>query len=115
MKQGHNIYCKIIFCVVCHLTSCVALADAYYDKDPLGVTLCLLSFYMRKKITRSIAIIAIIVFGIQALRGKISWQVSMMIMVGIIIITKTDDIMRFLDATGVIDLGPSKLVCEAKK
>ncbi|WP_341787051.1 TrbC/VirB2 family protein [Rickettsia endosymbiont of Cantharis rufa] len=115
MKKGYSIHYKIIFCAICHLTSCVALADVHYDNDPIGVTLCLLSFYMRPKITRAIAVIAIIVFGIQALRGKISWQVSMMIMVGILIITRTDNIMRFLDATGVIDLGPNKYVCDADK
>ena len=108
----HTLLFNLIYLLIM-LLSYNALGD--YESDPLGSTLCLFLFYIRHNVTKAVAILGVIVFGLRALRGSISWQTAMLIIVGITIIMKTDDIMRFLHDIQVIDIGAKRLVCDAPK
>ncbi|HJD66781.1 MAG TPA: TrbC/VirB2 family protein [Rickettsia endosymbiont of Bembidion nr. Transversale] len=107
---------KYLFLLV-FLVSISYIQDVYaksYEEDPIGITLCTLSWGVRHKVTKAIAIIGVIGFALLTLRGKISWQYSLMIICGIVIIMQTDEILRFLNKITVIDFGKDQYVCTGR-
>jgi|GEM_PF-3444973 len=64
--------------------------------DPVGDALCNLIIIFRGNTARGIAVIGIIVLGIQTLRGKLQWEVALVIVTAIIILFKAPDIVSMV-------------------
>ncbi|MFY9589519.1 TrbC/VirB2 family protein [Rickettsia endosymbiont of Halotydeus destructor] len=61
--------------------------------DPVGNALCNMIVIFRGNTARGIAIVGIIVLGIQTLRGKLQWEVALVIIAAIIILFKAPAIV----------------------
>lgn len=70
--------------------------------DPIGTALCNMIVIFRGNTARGIAVIGIIVLGIQTLRGKLQWEVALVIIAAIIILFKAPDIVNMV-AGGTAD------------
>ncbi|XVN41655.1 MAG: TrbC/VirB2 family protein [Rickettsia endosymbiont of Argas persicus] len=66
--------------------------------DPIGGVLCNLIKVFRGNTAKGIAIIGIIVLGIQTLRGKLQWEVALVIITAIIILFKAPDIVNMISS-----------------
>jgi len=64
--------------------------------DPVGSALCNLIVIFRGNTARGIAVVGIIVLGIQTLRGKLQWEVALVIVTAIIILFKAPDIVSMV-------------------
>ncbi|WP_395476635.1 TrbC/VirB2 family protein [Rickettsia endosymbiont of Pantilius tunicatus] len=56
------------------------------DTEPIGSRMCFMIAILQYNVTRIIGMIAIMGLGVLALKGKLSWVVSLMIVVGIILL-----------------------------
>lgn len=65
-------------------------------EDPVGDALCNLIKIFRGNTARGIAVVGIIVLGIQTLRGKLQWEVALVIVTAIIILFKAPDIVNMV-------------------
>ncbi|WP_341790077.1 TrbC/VirB2 family protein [Rickettsia endosymbiont of Polydrusus tereticollis] len=70
--------------------------------DPVGAALCNMIKIFRGNTARGIAVVGIIVLGIQTLRGKLQWEVALVIIAAIIILFKAPDIVNMV-AGGTAD------------
>ena len=64
--------------------------------DPVGMALCNMILMFRGNTARGIAVVGIIVLGIQTLRGKLQWEVALVIVAAIIILFKAPDIVSMV-------------------
>ncbi|MFY9589520.1 TrbC/VirB2 family protein [Rickettsia endosymbiont of Halotydeus destructor] len=80
-------------------------SDATATADPVGNTLCKLISTFQGNTARAIAIIGIIVLGIQTLRGKLQWEVAIVIITAIIILFKAQDIVSVIAGSGTCTTG----------
>lgn len=67
--------------------------------DPVGVALCNVILIFRGNTARGIAVVGIIVLGIQTLRGKLQWEVALVIVAAIIILFKAPDIVSMVSGS----------------
>lgn len=78
--------------------------------DPVGVTLCNVILIFRGNTARGIAVVGIIVLGIQTLRGKLQWEVALVIVAAIIILFKAPDIVSMVSgSTGNANCGTTNV------
>lgn len=75
--------------------------DSYASSigDPVGDALCGLIKVFQGNTARAIAVIGIIVLGIQTLRGKLQWEVATVIVAAIIILFKAPDIVSMVSGS----------------
>jgi type IV secretory pathway VirB2 component (pilin) len=64
--------------------------------DPVGDVLCKMILIFRGNTARGIAVIGIVVLGIQTLRGQLKWEVALVIVTGVIILFKAPDIISMI-------------------
>ncbi|WP_419234836.1 TrbC/VirB2 family protein [Rickettsia endosymbiont of Nabis limbatus] len=78
--------------------------------DPVGAALCNVILIFRGNTARGIAVVGIIVLGIQTLRGKLQWEVALVIVAAIIILFKAPDIVSMVSgSTGNADCGTTSV------
>ncbi|WP_341763711.1 TrbC/VirB2 family protein [Candidatus Tisiphia endosymbiont of Beris chalybata] len=100
-----------MFCsIALILTASDALAATPKD-DPIGTVFCNLVKVFRGNTARGIAIVGVVVLGIQTLRGQLKWEVALVIVTGIIILFKAPDIIDMVagDASTASKCGISSL------
>ncbi|MFV9929799.1 MAG: TrbC/VirB2 family protein [Rickettsia endosymbiont of Haemaphysalis japonica] len=66
--------------------------------DPVGEALCKLIKVFRGNTAKGLAIVGIIVLGIQTLRGKLQWEVALVVVTAIIILFKAPDIVNMVSS-----------------
>ncbi|AFB31191.1 MULTISPECIES: TrbC/VirB2 family type IV secretion system protein [spotted fever group] len=66
--------------------------------DPVGDALCKLIRVFRGNTAKGIAVVGIIVLGIQTLRGKLQWEVALVVVTAIIILFKAPDIVNMVSS-----------------
>ncbi|WP_341791226.1 TrbC/VirB2 family protein [Rickettsia endosymbiont of Gonocerus acuteangulatus] len=71
--------------------------------DPVGAALCNVILIFRGNTARGIAVVGIIVLGIQTLRGKLQWEVALVIVAAIIILFKAPDIVSMVSGSTIND------------
>ncbi|ARD85757.1 hypothetical protein A3306_00410 [Rickettsia bellii] len=78
--------------------------------DPVGAALCNVILVFRGNTARGIAVVGIIVLGIQTLRGKLQWEVALVIVAAIIILFKAPDIVSMVsDSTSNANCGTTSV------
>jgi type IV secretory pathway VirB2 component (pilin) len=77
--------------------------DALADGGPLGDTLCRVVGWFTGPIGAGIATLAIIVIGIGALMGKVSWGMAIIVGLGVGIIFGAGEIVQMLGGTATCD------------
>ena len=68
------------------------------SSDPVGEALCKLIKVFRGNTAKGIAVVGIIVLGIQTLRGKLQWEVALVVVTAIIILFKAPDIVNMVSS-----------------
>lgn len=95
----YNLSLRILFTILS-----VAIIMVAFDSlgssvgDPVGDTLCELIRVFRGNTAKGIAIIGIVVLGIQTLRGKLQWEVALVVVTAIIILFKAPDIVNMVSS-----------------
>ncbi len=95
----YNLSLRILFTVLS-----VAIIMVAFDSlgssvdDPVGVALCNLIKVFRGNTAKGIAVVGIIVLGIQTLRGKLQWEVALVVVTAIIILFKAPDIVNMISS-----------------
>ncbi|XVN42082.1 MAG: TrbC/VirB2 family protein [Candidatus Rickettsia vulgarisii] len=91
-----NFVCRLFF-MLCSIALIIAASDAFASTaDPIGDTFCKMINIFRGNTARGIAIIGIVVLGIQTLRGQLKWEVALVIVAGVIILFKAPDIVNMI-------------------
>lgn len=80
-----------------------SLASGTSVGDPVGAALCNLILVFRGNTARGIAVVGIIVLGVQTLRGKLQWEVALVIVAAIIILFKAPDIVSMVSGQNAND------------
>lgn len=80
----------------------IAMPDIALAQDTIGETLCNIVGFINGRIGRAIATIAIIIVGVGALMGKISWGMAIIVGIGVAIVFGASSIVDELsdDADG---------------
>ncbi|HJD55874.1 MAG TPA: TrbC/VirB2 family protein [Rickettsia endosymbiont of Pyrocoelia pectoralis] len=93
----YNLSLRILFTLIT-----VAIITMSFDvlatstTDPVGNALCKVINIFRGNTAKGIAVVGIIVLGIQTLRGKLQWEVALVIVTAIIILFKAPDIVNMV-------------------
>ncbi|WP_250311408.1 TrbC/VirB2 family type IV secretion system protein [Rickettsia endosymbiont of Oedothorax gibbosus] len=92
-----NFVWRLLF-VLCSVALIIAASDAFANStaDPVGTVLCNMIKVFRGNTARGIAVIGIVVLGIQTLRGQLKWEVALVIVTGVIILFKAPDIINMV-------------------
>ena len=103
-----NFVWRLLF-VLCSVALIIAASDAFANgannaannaanttSDPVGAVLCNMIRIFRGNTARGIAVIGIVVLGIQTLRGQLKWEVALVIVTGVIILFKAPDIINMV-------------------
>ncbi|WP_250311984.1 TrbC/VirB2 family type IV secretion system protein [Rickettsia endosymbiont of Oedothorax gibbosus] len=105
-----NFVWRLLF-VLCSVALIIAVSDAFANtvtttapnggtpSDPVGAALCKMIKIFRGNTARGIAVIAIVVLGIQTLRGQLKWEVALVIVTGVIILFKAPEIINMVAGT----------------
>ncbi|HJD57915.1 MAG TPA: TrbC/VirB2 family protein [Rickettsia endosymbiont of Ceroptres masudai] len=96
----YNLSLRILFTILSVAIIMVAfdsLGSGSVD-DPVGDALCKLIQIFRGNTARGIAIVGIIVLGIQTLRGKLQWEVALVVATAIIILFKAPAIVNLVSS-----------------
>ncbi|KJV61645.1 TrbC/VirB2 family protein [Rickettsia amblyommatis] len=96
----YNLSLRILFTILSVAIIIVAF-DSLGDTtagDPVGETLCKLIKVFRGNTAKGIAVIGIIVLGIQTLRGKLQWEVALVVVTAIIILFKAPEIVNMVSS-----------------
>ncbi|WP_017443342.1 TrbC/VirB2 family type IV secretion system protein [Rickettsia gravesii] len=95
----YNLSLRILFTILSVAIIMVAFDSlGSSDSDPVGDALCKLIKVFRGNTARSIAVVGIIVLGIQTLRGKLQWEVALVVVTAIIILFKAPDIVNMVSS-----------------
>jgi type IV secretory pathway VirB2 component (pilin) len=95
----YNLSLRILFTILS-----VAIIMVAFDSlgssvdDPVGDALCKLIKVFRGNTAKGIAVVGIIVLGIQTLRGKLQWEVALVVVTAIIILFKAPDIVNMVSS-----------------
>ena len=74
-------------CLVLAITFVVvSIPDAVFAQNSIGDTLCKVVNFFTGKIGKAIATLAIIVVGVGALMGKVSWGMAIIVALGVAIV-----------------------------
>jgi type IV secretory pathway VirB2 component (pilin) len=100
-----NFVWRLLF-VLCSVALIIAVSDAFAadppagggntTSDPVGAVLCNMIRIFRGNTARGIAVIGIVVLGIQTLRGQLKWEVALVIVTGVIILFKAPEIINMV-------------------
>ncbi|ABV84534.1 VirB2-like protein [Rickettsia massiliae MTU5] len=96
----YNLSLRILFTILSVAIIMVAfdsLGSGNVD-DPVGDALCKLIKVFRGNTAKGIAVVGIIVLGIQTLRGKLQWEVALVVVTAIIILFKAPDIVNMVSS-----------------
>ncbi|XVN42083.1 MAG: TrbC/VirB2 family protein [Candidatus Rickettsia vulgarisii] len=86
-----------LFFMLCSIVLIITARDALASTDdPIGDAFCDMIEIFRGNTARGIAIIGIVVLGIQTLRGQLKWEVALVIVAGVIILFKAPDIVNMI-------------------
>ncbi|MCC8371939.1 MAG: TrbC/VirB2 family protein [Rickettsia endosymbiont of Pseudomimeciton antennatum] len=94
----NNFVWRLLF-VFCSVALIIAASDALAtttNVDPVGDVLCKMIAIFRGNTARGIAVIGIVVLGIQTLRGQLKWEVALVIITGVIILFKAPEIITMV-------------------
>ncbi|WP_347939395.1 TrbC/VirB2 family protein [Rickettsia oklahomensis] len=97
----YNLSLRILFTILSVAIIMVAF-DSLGDNsasDPVGNALCNLIKVFRGNTAKGIAVVGIIVLGIQTLRGKLQWEVALVVVTAIIILFKAPDIVDMVSGS----------------
>lgn len=83
-----------LFTIALIVTSADAFATT--SEDPIGDALCKMIKIFSGNTARGIAIVGVIVLGIQTLRGQLKWEVALVIVAGIIILFQAPAIITMV-------------------
>ncbi|MDR0773797.1 MAG: TrbC/VirB2 family protein [Candidatus Tisiphia sp.] len=90
---------RLLF-ILCSIALITTASDAFATTaDPVGDVLCKMIKTFRGNTARGIAIIGIVVLGIQTLRGQLKWEVALVIVTGVIILFKAPEIINMVAST----------------
>ena len=78
-------------------------ALAQQDGETIGGLLCTVAGWFTGPVGSGIATLAILVIGVGALMGKVSWGMAIIVGIGIAVIFGADDIVRELGGSGCAD------------
>ena len=93
----YNLSLRLLFTILSVAIIIMAFDSlAGAGSDPVGDALCNLIKVFRGNTARGIAVVGIIVLGIQTLRGKLQWEVALVIVTAIIILFKAPDIVNMV-------------------
>ncbi|MCC8399359.1 MAG: TrbC/VirB2 family protein [Rickettsia endosymbiont of Platyusa sonomae] len=111
LEQFDNNFIWRLLFVLCSVALIIAVSDAFAagaggitppagggntTSDPVGTVLCKMIKIFRGNTARGIAVIGIVVLGIQTLRGQLKWEVALVIVTGVIILFKAPDIINMV-------------------
>ncbi|WP_417905199.1 TrbC/VirB2 family protein [Candidatus Tisiphia endosymbiont of Micropterix aruncella] len=111
-EQFDNDFVWRLLFILCSIALIMAAPDAFAAKkaavgatgtadatgDPVGNVLCNMIKIFRGNTARGIAIIGIVVLGIQTLRGQLKWEIALVTVTGVIILFKAPDIINIVAA-----------------
>ncbi len=86
---------RLLF-TLCAISLIMISADAFAGADPIGDALCKMINIFSGNTARGIAIVGVIVLGIQTLRGQLKWEVALVIVAGIIILFQAPAIITMV-------------------
>ncbi|WP_375331980.1 TrbC/VirB2 family protein [Candidatus Tisiphia endosymbiont of Temnostethus pusillus] len=109
-EQFDNDFVWRLLFILCSIALIIAAPDAFAaakktaaaagaagaSADPVGDVLCKMIKTFRGNTARGIAIIGIVVLGIQTLRGQLKWEVALVIVTGVIILFKAPEIINMV-------------------
>ncbi|MDR0296436.1 MAG: TrbC/VirB2 family protein [Rickettsia sp.] len=94
-QSDNNFVWRLLF-VLCSVALIIVASDAFAatgSEDPVGKVLCNMILVFRGNTARGIAVIGIVVLGIQTLRGQLKWEIALVTVTGVIILFKAPDII----------------------
>jgi type IV secretory pathway VirB2 component (pilin) len=95
-QSDNNFVLRLLF-VLCSVALIIAASDVFAaSTDPVGNVLCNMIKVFRGNTARGIAVIGIVVLGIQTLRGQLKWEVALVIITGVIILFKAPEIINIV-------------------
>ncbi|MFP3120600.1 hypothetical protein GCO76_03820 [Rickettsia sp. R2] len=94
----YNLSLRILFTILGVAIIMVAFDSLGSADDPVGNALCKLIKVFRGNTAKGIAVVGIIVLGIQTLRGKLQWEVALVVVTAIIILFKAPDIVNMVSS-----------------
>lgn len=95
----YNLSLRILFTILSVAIIMVAFDSlGSSNDDPVGDALCKLIKVFRGNTAKGIAVVGIIVLGIQTLRGKLQWEVALVVVTAIIILFKAPDIVSMVSS-----------------
>ncbi|MCC8417608.1 MAG: TrbC/VirB2 family protein [Rickettsia endosymbiont of Bryobia graminum] len=99
MQFDSNLAWRLFF-MFCGIALIISANDAFATSvsDPIGETFCKMIRVFRGNTARGIAIIGVVVLGIQTLRGQLKWEVALVIVAGVIILFKAPDIVNMISS-----------------
>jgi type IV secretion system protein VirB2 len=100
-------FLALAFFVAAMVTPDVALAGGG-GGNPLGTVLCTLVTWIMGPTGRAVATLAIIIIGVGALMGKVSWGMAIIVAIGIAIVFGAPTILTLLGG-GAADCGAGLL------
>ena len=104
-----NFVWRLLF-VLCSVALIIAAPDVFSaSDDPVGNVLCNMIKIFRGNTDRGIAVIGIVVLGIQTLRGQLKWEVALVIVTGVIILFKAPDIINMVAGSTDATCGISEI------
>ncbi|BDU60245.1 hypothetical protein FLA4_06550 [Candidatus Rickettsia kotlanii] len=95
---NYNLSLRILFTILSVAIIMVAFDSLGSNADPVGDALCKLIKVFRGNTAKGIAVVGIIVLGIQTLRGKLQWEVALVVVTAIIILFKAPDIVNMVSS-----------------
>ncbi len=94
-----NFVWRLLF-VLCSVALIIAAPDVFSaSDDPVGNVLCNMIKIFRGNTDRGIAVIGIVVLGIQTLRGQLKSEVALVIVTGVVILFKAPEIINMVAGT----------------
>ncbi|WP_367364562.1 TrbC/VirB2 family protein [Candidatus Tisiphia endosymbiont of Nedyus quadrimaculatus] len=114
-EQFDNDFVWRLLFILCSIALIIAAPDAFAagakkvatatpsTADPVGDVLCNMIKTFRGNTARGIAIIGIVVLGIQTLRGQLKWEVALVIVTGVIILFKAPEIINMVAGAAAAD------------
>lgn len=76
--------------------------SAYADGDPLSKTICLVISWMTGGLGQAIATLGIVVLGIGAMLGKVSWQMALIVAFGLSVMFSGAQVVNLLTGKAVV-------------
>lgn len=110
--MDYNMSLRLLFMVLGLAIITMSMDSLATDSvgDPVGVALCNVIYIFRGNTARGIAVVGIIVLGIQTLRGKLQWEVALVIVAAIIILFKAPEIVSMVSGnTGNANCGTTSV------